>query len=174
MALAEHRYTFKHLGVDDRALVHSWLAQPHVAEWFYGQGLQNTINHLDKFLEGVSESQYWLGCDNGHPFAFLITSDVKRPDDELTRWCAKEGPAITLDMLIGDPGYLGKGLSHIVIQEFLASQFPHVSEVLIDPEATNYRAIHVYKKAGFVHLGEFIPSHSPHKHCMMRLDLAKQ
>jgi hypothetical protein len=76
-------------------------------------------------------------------------------------------------MLIGDTNYLGKGLSHILIQEFLLSQFPSVSEVLIDPEATNSRAVHVYKKAGFVMIGEIIPSYSPHLHYMMRLDMKK-
>ncbi len=75
----------------------------------------------------------------------------------LSKWCSKEGAAITLDLLIGEADYLGKGLSHIVIQEFLLSQFPNVSEVLIDPEATNSHAIHVYEKVGFHHLGRIYP-----------------
>ena len=74
-------------------------------------------------------------------------------------------------MLIGDLNYLGKGLAHILIREFLLSQFPQVAEVLIDPEASNSRAVHVYQKAGFKILGEFIPSHSPHPHLMMRLSM---
>jgi hypothetical protein len=57
-----------------------------------------------------------------------------------------------------------------LIREFLAIQFPHVTEVLIDPEATNTRAIHVYQKAGFAILAAFIPSHSPHPHYIMRLN----
>jgi ribosomal protein S18 acetylase RimI-like enzyme len=156
-----------------RSLVHHWLKQPHVAKWFYGQGLQNTINHLDDFLKGSSSGQYWIGFDQERPFAFLITSSVEKPNDELTKWCAKEGEAITLDLLIGEADYLGKGLSHIVIQEFLLSQFSNVTEVLIDPEATNSHAVHIYKKVGFTVLGEFIPSHSPHLHYMMRLDMKK-
>lgn len=165
------RFHFKLVDAAHRSLVHSWLKQPHVAEWFYGQGLQNTLNHLDEFLQGVSLAHYWLGLDKNHPFAFLITSSVSKPHDELTHWCSEEGDAITLDMLIGDTNYLGKGLSHLLIKEFLISQFPKVTEVLIDPEATNVKAIHVYQKAGFKILGEFIPSHSPHPHIMMRLNM---
>ncbi len=165
------RFNFKPVDRAHRSLVHSWLKQPHVAKWFYGQGLQNTLNHLDEFLNGSSSGQYWLGYDQNHPFAFLITSSVEKPNDELTKWCSQEGAAITLDLLIGDIDYLGKGLSHIVIQEFLVSQFPRVAEVLIDPEATNSHAIHIYKKVGFTVLGEFIPSHSPNLHYMMRLDM---
>ena len=162
---------FKPVDAAHRSLVHSWLVQPHVAEWFYGQGLANTFEHLDQFLHGSSQSQYWLAYDKDHPFAFLITSSVCKPDDKLTHWCVEEGEAITLDMLIGDTMYLGKGLSHLLIQEFLLTQFPEVTEVLIDPEATNLRAVHVYQKVGFSILDKFIPSHSPHPHYMMRLNM---
>lgn len=170
---SKFRFNFKLVDVAHRSLVHSWLAQPYVAKWFYGQGLENTFKHLDEFLQGASFSKYWLAYDKDHPFAFLITSSVDKPEDELAHWCSEEGDAITLDMLIGDNNYLGKGLSHILIQEFLVSQFPQAAEVLIDPEATNSHAIHVYKKVGFTILDEFIPSHSPHPHYMMRLDMKK-
>jgi len=165
------RFHFKPVDREHRSLVHRWLKELHVAKWFYGQGLQNTLNHLDDFLNGSSKGKYWLGYDQNRPFAFLITSFVEKPDDELTKWCSKEGEAITLDLLIGETDYLGKGLSHIVIQEFLLGQFSNVAEVLIDPEATNSHAIHIYKKVGFTILGEFIPSHSPHPHYMMCLDM---
>ena len=162
-------FHFKPVEKSQRSLVHRWLTLPHVAEWFYGKGLKNTLNHLDAFFEGLSLSHYWLAYDQEIPFAFLITSSVNKPDDELTRWCVAKGPAITLDMLIGDLRYLGQGIAHNVIRQFLESQFPHVEEVLIDPEKTNQRAIHVYQKAGFARVDTFIPSHSPHPHLMMRL-----
>ena len=167
------KFTFKPVDREHRSLIHQWLVQPHVAEWFYGQGLENTLRHLDEFLQGSSQSYYWLAYDKKHPFAFFITSNVCKPDDKLTRWCTEEGDAITLDMLIGDTNYLGKGLSDVLIREFLLSQFPKVKEVLTDPEATNLRAVHVYQKAGFSILDEFIPSHSPNLHYMMRLNMEK-
>jgi RimJ/RimL family protein N-acetyltransferase len=169
----QFRFNFKPVDIAHRALVHRWLALPHVAEWFYGEGLENTFNHLDEFLDGSSRSQYWLAYDENRPFAFLITSAVCKPTDALTNWCAEKGNAISLDILIGDTTYLGKGLSSILIQEFLVSQFPQVAEVLIDPEASNLRAVHVYQKVGFVVLDEFIPSHSPNPHYMMRLTMKK-
>jgi len=166
----EKHFHFKPLDGEHRALVHRWLQEPHVAKWFYGQGLENTINHLDDFLNGLQGGEYWLGFDQNRPFAFLMTSHVEKSSDILAKWCSEKGEAITLDLLIGETDYLGKGLSYILIQEFLASQFPHVNEVLIDPEATNSRAVHVYKKAGFKILGEYIPSYNPRPHYMMRLD----
>ncbi len=162
------RFQFKPVDSAHRDLVHKWLKQPYIAEWFYGQGLANTIKHLDEFLQGAAQSQYWLAYDDDHPFAFLITSWIAE-DDPLTRWRKEKGPAITLDMLIGDPNYLGKGYACTLVHEFLRKEFPQVTEVLIDPEATNVRAIHVYEKIGFKIVAEFIPSHSPHPHYQMRL-----
>lgn len=163
-------YLFRFVTDNDRALVHSWLAKPHVAKWFYGDGLANTLKGIDEFVNGLTDTKYWLVCDGEKPFAFLITSLVKKPEDELTKWCRSKGTTITLDMLIGEEEYLGKKLSHLIVNEFLTSEFPEVEEVLIDPEATNSRAVHVYKKAGFHIVGELTPSHSPHLHYMMRLE----
>lgn len=165
------RFHFKPVDKAHRELVHTWLHLPHVAEWFYGQGLQNTLEGLDEFLSKKSTTQYWLSFEKDHPFGFLITSSVKKPDDPYSRFCEEAGETITLDMLIGESEYLGKRLSHLLIKEFLLSEFPHVQEVLIDPEATNTRAIHVYQKVGFSIIDTFIPSHSPAPHYMMRLKM---
>ncbi len=163
--------TFRPVSVNDRALIRNWLTKPYVAKWFYGDGLANTLKGINEFIEGVSDTKYWLACDRDKPFAFLITSLVKKPEDELSKWCVAKGTTITLDMLIGEEEYLGKKLSYLIIKEFLLSEFPEVEEVLIDPEASNSRAVHVYEKFGFKILGEFIPSHSPHPHYMMGLDM---
>ena len=56
-----------------------------------------------------------------------------------------------------------------MIREFLINHFSNVKRVLIDPEATNKRAIHVYQKVGFKIIGEFIASWHPVTHYQMEL-----
>lgn len=169
----EKVFSFGPVRPSHRSLVRKWLLSPQASQWFYGEGLQNTFRHLELFFAENSSSHYWLAFEDERPFAFFITSEVEKPSDPLASWCSEEGRAITLDMLIGEEDYLGKGYSVRLIQEFLNAEFPDADQVLIDPEATNARAIHVYKKAGFVPLGEFVPSHSPNLHLMMRLDRKK-
>ena len=138
------------------SLIHKWLQQDHIKEWIHGIGLQNTLNGLEKFFRGESSTTYWLGYHKDTPFAFLITSP--------------QGPdAITLDLFICNLNYLGKGLAVPMIRAFLTSQFSNVKKVLIDPEATNKRAIHVYQKVGFKIIGEFIASWHPVPHYQMEL-----
>lgn len=141
-----------------RKLIHDWLAQTHISEWIHGVGLQNTLNGLERFFQGESKTTYWIGYDKDIPFAFLIT--------------APEGnDAITLDVFICNLSYLGKGLAVPMIQTFLISQFSHKKRILIDPEATNTKAIHVYQKVGFKIIGEFIASWHPVPHYQMELSM---
>lgn len=139
-----------------RVLIHDWLVQPHIKEWIHGVGLQNTLNGLEKFFQGEYNTTYWIAYDKDTPFAFLITSP-------------EGNDATTLDVFICNRNYLGKGIAVPMIREFLICQFPNVKRVLIDPEATNKRAIHVYQKVGFKITREFIASWHPVPHYQMEL-----
>jgi len=72
-------------------------------------------------------------------------------------------------LLIGDETYLGKGLSTPMIWEFLEEVHPDKDLVFIDPEEVNKKAIHVYAKAGFEKIDDFIASWHPVPHILMRL-----
>lgn len=176
------RFEFKPAIKSQRELIHSWLQQDYIREWIHGQGLKNTLTGLDKFFQYRSEgkgldretdiTQHWIGYDGDKPFIYLLTSNVlKNSGDEYTQYCEMDGLAITLDMFIVDTDYLGKGLASIAIKEFLLSQFSDVSEVFIDPEQRNERATHVYQKAGFKIIGEFIASWHPVPHYRMKLNI---
>ncbi len=141
-----------------RSLIHDWLGQKHLKEWIHGVRLQNTLNGIEKFFQEDLGTIYWIGYDEEIPFAFLITS-------------AQGDDAITLDLFICNLDYLGKGLSVPMIRQFLISQFPSIKRVLIDPEATNTRAIHVYQKVGFKITGEFIASWHSVPHYQMELNM---
>lgn len=151
-------FIFKPVELKDRPLVHEWLLQPHIAEWIHGIGLKNTLNSSEEFFQGKSDITYWIAYDKDIPFAFLITSP-------------EGNDATTLDLFICDLNYLGKGIAVPMIREFLISQFPNVKRILIDPEATNKRAIHVYQKVGFKIIGEFIASWHPVPHYQMELNM---
>ena len=177
------RFKFKPAVESQRELIHNWLRQDYIREWIHGQGLQNTLNGLEKFFQYQAEGkgldrqteiiQHWIGYDGDKPFVYLLTSNVLKnsADDEYTKYCEMDGLAITLDMFIIDTEYLGKGLASIAIKEFLLSQFSDVSEVFIDPEKRNEKATHVYQKVGFHIIGEFIASWHPVPHNRMKLNV---
>ncbi len=105
---------------------------------------------------------YWIGRDDTIPFCLLITTDATRDTPEhLAPFLPETGEAWTLDILIGPPEYVGRGIATQMLESFLSHiqyQNRALRTVLIDPEANNSRAIHVYEKAGFQLVSEFVPS----------------
>jgi hypothetical protein len=166
---------FKLVNKNQKRLILSWLEQDYIKKWLHGQGLKNLLEDLDCFLEGKPLlHEHWLAYDQDKnlPFAYLLTSSIRREskeDEDLIFWCSPEGKAITLDLFICDKNYIGKGFSHQMIQHFLITHFSDVKDVLISPEATNTRAVHVYEKAGFKKVDDFIASWHPVPHHMMHL-----
>lgn len=176
------RFIFKPAIESQRELIHHWLQQDYIREWVHGQGLNNLLNGLEKFYQNRKEgkglerdskiTQHWIAYDNDRSFAYLLTSNVfKNTADDYAKYSESEGLAITLDIFICDINYLGKGLADTLIKEFLLSHFSDVSEIFIDPEKNNKRAVHVYEKVGFKILGEFLAPWHPVPHYIMKLNM---
>ncbi|EKD72657.1 MAG: aminoglycoside N(6')acetyltransferase [uncultured bacterium] len=182
MNQTSYRFNFKPADKSQCELVHEWLKQDYISKWIHGQGLKNTLSGLEKFTQyhapdkehdrELTITQHWIGYDGDKPFVYLLTSNIfKNSGDEYTKYSETSGPFITLDIFICDQQYLGKGLATTIIKQFLLSHFSDISEVFIDPEQSNERAIHVYQKARFRLVGEFIAEWHSVPHYIMKLKM---
>lgn len=159
--MSQPHFTFKLAQPSQREWLTASLSQDYIHEWLHGVGLKNLLANLDRFFQGTSGSFHWIAYDEeGTPFAYLLTHE-------------EENEAFSMDLFICDSRFLGKGFSVPLIHQFLLSQFENKKTVFIDPEVRNTRAVHVYQKAGFEIVGEFIASWHPVPHYKMKLDLAK-
>ena len=154
-------FTFRRAELNDDGLISRWLHSPHVSE-FWGESSKN-IRDFRSAMTGVCALfNYWIGQDDTIPFCLLITTDATRDTPEhLAPFLPETGEAWTLDVLIGPPEYVGRGIATQMLESFLSHiqyQNRALRTVLIDPEANNSRAIHVYEKAGFQLVSEFVPS----------------
>lgn len=154
----------------DLPLIYGWLARPHIAEWIHGDGLQNTLNGLKNFVEGQpTAGAYWVAHLNETPFAFLISSKRDINEPELAAISLAGNCTVGLDIFIGDVNMTGKGFGALLIKDFLLTNFPNATDFVIDPEATNSRAIRAYEKVGFQIVGEFVAPWHPVKHYLMHV-----
>lgn len=154
-------FTFRRAELNDDGLISRWFHSPHVSE-FWGEASKN-IRDFRSAMTGVCALfNYWIGQDDTIPFCLLITTDATRDTPEhLVPFLTETGEAWTLDVLIGPPEYVGRGIATQMLESFLSHiqyQNRALRTVLIDPEANNSRAIHVYEKAGFELVSEFVPS----------------
>lgn len=161
--------TFEKATVDHKDIIFAWLAEPHVQEFW-----DNTQDHKDdiiKFMDGRTQPSnycggkyvYWIAYADGNPFAMLMTIQETINDDigELKlSHLSKTGHTYGLDFMIGNTDYYGKGYGArtlIEFVDFLRDGFDNKADTfLIDPEVNNSRAKHVYEKAGFIHIADFI------------------
>ena len=153
--------SFRRAELNDEELISRWFHSPHVSE-YWGEASTN-IRDFRSTMTGVGVLfHYWIGQDGTIPFCLLITTDATRDTPEhLAPFLPETGEAWTLDVLIGPPEYVGRGIATQMLESFLSHiqyQNRALRTVLIDPEANNSRAIHVYEKAGFQLVSEFVPS----------------
>lgn len=150
-------------------IIFGWLAEPYVQEFW-----DNTQGHKDdilNFVNGRKEPShycggkyvYWIAICNDHPFAMLMTIRETAADhinDIKLNHLSKTGHTYGIDYMIGDKNYFGKGYGDKTLMKFLdffRKDFDSKADrFIIDPASDNPRAKHVYMKAGFKHIDDFV------------------
>ena len=130
---------------EDLDLLQYWDTQPHVIaadpdeEWEW----QTELNREPAWRE------QWMAELNGRPLGFLQIIDPR--EEETHYWGEVEPHLRAIDIWIGEPDDLGKGYGTMMMQLALKRCFdqPEVTAVLIDPLASNVRAIRFYERLGF-------------------------
>ena len=161
--------TFKLANKKDESTIFSWLAEPHMIEFW--DNSQEHKDDISNFVHGRKQyyfsgtTKYFIGLCDDVPFAFILAdamsknTDVERDRDDII---SKHGNTIALDFGIGNKDYLGCGLAAKTLEEFMLYYNKFIDNkaytFFIDPDENNPRAKHVYKKAGFKQVGEYVPT----------------
>lgn len=140
-------FTFKKLSGEDIPLIHSWLTNPHVQEFWPEKTLHDYESFKQKF-EGMitsDEVNPYLVILQGKPLGYIQSYPV---DDKT---CG-------IDQFIGVPEFVNKGLGSMFVKEFTDELFANkkITRVITDPKVTNLRAQKAYEKAGFKKFAETV------------------
>jgi aminoglycoside 6'-N-acetyltransferase len=131
--------------IDDLSLVQRWDEQPHVLasdpddDWNWEQELGQDPEWREQL---IAES-------DGRAIGFLQIIDPAL--EESHYWGEISGGYRAIDIWIGAESDLGKGYGTEMMKQALVRCFanPEVHAVLIDPLASNVRAIRFYERLGF-------------------------
>lgn len=160
---------FNKANLSHQDIILSWLEESHIKEfWDSSQAHKDDIIN---FIAGRKTPSdycgghyiYWIASIDHIPFAMIMaikeykTGEINQIKiDNLS----KIGHTYSIDFMIGNIDYLGRGLGARTISEFLdfirSKIDPKATRFLIDPASDNPRAKHVYEKAGFEYIGYFI------------------
>jgi len=153
---------FRPLTEADLPLVATWLARPHVAQWWRGPvelepGLRQFLAVLEGEPIGYVQSYQAIA---GHPEGW---------------WLDVDDPGVHgIDQFLADPARLGRGLGTRMVRAFVAELFTdrRVTRAQADPSPENGRAIRCYEKAGFRRLRDIVTPDGPA--LLMAMDAARQ
>lgn len=155
---------FEPLSTDHFNLLHKWIQEPHVWQW-WGEGKSWTFDEIkEKYSSYTLCHKIEFGVKKTiHPFIIKLQGkpigfiqyynafDFPRTGfDVESVWDDKNGTLAALDFYIGDSTYIGKGLGSEVLRIFLQNQvFKQYNACLVDPEKNNKTALKAYSKSGF-------------------------
>ncbi len=135
------------------AMLERWLKLPHMREWWGDPATE--LGYIRDMVEGR---------DSTKPFLILVDGEAKGyiqywfiGPHQTEEW-AQDNPwlmelpadAIGVDLSIGDPDLLSKGVGSQALQAFVSMLREQGHEnIIIDPDPENHRAVSAYRKAGF-------------------------
>jgi aminoglycoside 6'-N-acetyltransferase len=139
------------LGRDDFGLVVSWLAEPHVAQWW---GAPLTLAGVEKefgpCIDGVDPTQVYIVSADGAALGLVqIYRLADNPDYERA---VGVDDAAGVDLLVGEAERLGHGVGPAIIRaavELIWQRYGDVRYAMAGPSVRNTRSHRAFEKAGF-------------------------
>ncbi|MFN7038018.1 MAG: GNAT family N-acetyltransferase [Alphaproteobacteria bacterium] len=160
---------FEKVTSDHIDIIFSWLNQGFIKEfWDNTQGHKDDIiNFVEgrKTLSNYADGKYvyWIASAGDVPFAMFMTIHETQDEDigqEKLDHLSKIGNTYGLDYMIGNSNFFGKGYGATTLTKFIDffREYidPKADTFIIDPASDNPRAKHVYMKAGFTHICDFM------------------
>jgi aminoglycoside 6'-N-acetyltransferase len=152
--------SFRRLAHSDLPMLTGWLAEPHV-RWFYQKtpvSLTDVAREYGPVIRGEEPSSSHLAFCGEQPFAYLQC--YRNADYPEWARIIDVVDGLSVDLFIGDPAYLHRGLGHAVLRAYLQQvAFPlYASEsyAYIGHDLTNTRALRCSKAVGFRPLRGFL------------------
>jgi aminoglycoside 6'-N-acetyltransferase len=146
-------FTFAPVTIADLPLLRGWLREPHIREWWGEPEVE--LSYIRDMVEGRDSTRPFIFSVDGRPAGYIQYWFVGHHQN--AAWIADHpwlaelpADAIGVDLSIGEPGMLSRGIGSAVLRAFVERLVGQGHRtVVIDPDPGNKRAVRAYEKAGF-------------------------
>jgi RimJ/RimL family protein N-acetyltransferase len=152
--LSSTEISFRKVKTEDLPLMHKWLNEPHVHEW-YDKDKDNTFEEVTKRYDpkivGKEPTDCYIVLYEKTPVGYIQTYKVN-DWPEFGEYVRYDDHTSSIDLFIGEISFIGRGLGSLMLRKFLIEIIfskQGISTCIIGPEPKNIRAIKAYEKAGF-------------------------
>lgn len=155
--------TFRRLIDDDLPLLHGWLNEPGVVQWWEGDDVSWDAVVRDYGSAATDPTEHWIAVAGDEPIGWIqcyLAADYAGAD-EADAWFRLGLPRTTagIDYLVGEPTRRGSGVGSAMIRAFVEdvvlAHHPAWTHVAASPQAANVASCRALEKAGFSFGGEF-------------------
>ena len=150
---------------EDLERLRAWLRLPHVSRWWGNQAL-----HLATLVQRPAGTHALILAD-GTPVGYLCWQKPSREETEAAGLTDLPEGLIDIDIMIGEPSYLGRGIAGKALALLMAKlRDAGVTAVGLGTSLSNRAAIRAFEKAGFRCFCEFEdPEYGPCKYMVAEL-----
>jgi len=134
-------------------LIHKWFNEPHVQKFYSLRNWseQEVLDKLQPTIDSTKAISAFIIFYNDNPIGYIQcykVSDFPWPMQDLSDEQSHQGAG--LDLFIGDPYYVGKGLGKNLLNQFLIEKiWPHFKYCVVDPDERNTTSKQLFEKCGF-------------------------
>jgi streptomycin 6-kinase len=168
--------TYSHL-----PLLVQWLNQPHVQKWYnHGNTTPVSLDAITKKMgpriKGKEDAHGYIIEYNQAPIGYIQVYNARKfPRDgyelsAINELIAHIARLAAIDLYIGDPNYIGKGLGSQIIKQFMhdiASK--EFDAYMVDPDMKNTASIRAFEKAGFKEIAKLTLHNGEQVKIMLRI-----
>jgi len=142
--------SFRSLSRDEFPLLASWLAQPHVAQWWDTLDLAGVEREFGPCIDGRDPTKMFICAEGGSAVGLIQFYRLSDNLDYQHAVMVDDGAGI--DLLIGAADQCGKGLGPRMIcgvLDMVWDSYPEVRCAMAGPSVHNTRSHRAFEKAGF-------------------------
>ena len=144
---------FRPVSTDDLSMLADWLERPHWREWW---GTPETeLGYIRDMIEGRDDTRPFIILQRGQPIGYIqvwrIASNRVEPWLTEAPWLAwLADHTVGVDLSLAEASTLSQGIGSAALRLFVARlRTEGETDIIIDPDPANLRAVRAYEKAGF-------------------------
>src|SRR5687767_10017186 len=153
------QFTFRRLTDDDLPMLHEWLNEPGIMQWWEGDDVSWDGVVRDYGSSSDEKTEHWIAALDGRDIGWLDCYATTDDPAEATPWWALgvDHDAAGIDYLVGSPALRGRGVGASMIRAFVNdvvfAKHPHWIQACAAPVAANVASWRALAKAGFRYVG---------------------
>ena len=147
--------TFRRLADDDLPMLHGWLNEPGVVQWWEGDDVSWDAVVRDYGSGNTEPVEYWIGSIDGRDVGWIQCYLAADDPEETAGWwdLGVHKSAAGIDYLVGDPELRGNGVGSAMIRAFVRDVVfglhPEWTQACAGPFEANVASWRALEKAGF-------------------------